>query len=278
MQGCCYGYFSLSMHLLSIVLINYHDATCIQNNNFKEIKMPYLKWISDADLENEVSKILNTASTAIQKATTLFNQNVIDPFSIMFEMTGFNIATVNAWETNEKSRKAQKTLSNTFGIFHQSILGHVNGWVDLGTGKSADLLCVKGKIIAEIKNKYNTVKGSSKVTVYEDLESLIMPIASKYHGYTAYYVETIPQPKRKKPQVYNVEFTPSNNKTKTLKAANLKIRKIDGKSFYALVTGDQNALSDLYKILPTVIQKLSGKAIGNTEITIMKNYFQKAFV
>ncbi len=240
--------------------------------------MPYLNWVSDSDLESEVSKILNTANTGIQKATTQFNKNVIDPFSIMFEMAGFNITTVNAWETNEKSRKAQKTLSNAFGTFHQGVLGHVSGWVDLGTGKSADLLCTGNKVIAEIKNKYNTVKGSNKVTVYDDLEALIMPIASKYHGYTAYYVETIPQPKRKKPQVYNIEFTPSNNKTNTIRPANSKIRKIDGKSFYTLVTGDQNALSDLYDVLPTVIQKVSGKVISATEIAVMKNYFQNAFI
>jgi len=240
--------------------------------------MAYLSWISDADLEHEVSKIINTANTGIQKATTQFNKNVIDPFSIMFEMTGFNIPTVSNWETNEKSRKAQKTLSNAFGIFHQSVLGHVNGWVDLGTGKSADLLCSGSKIIAEIKNKYNTVKGSNKATVYDDLESLVMPIASRYHGYTAYYVETIPQPKRKKPQIYNIEFTPSDNKTKTIRHVNPKIRKIDGKSFYELVTGDPDALNDLYDALPTVIQKVSGKTISVAELAIMKSYFQKAFV
>ncbi len=198
--------------------------------------MAYLTWISDADLEHEVSKIINTATAGISKATNQFNKNVIDPFSIMFEMAGFNIVTVNTWEINEKSRKAQKTLSNAFGTFHQSVLGHVNGWQDLGIGKSADLLCQTSKIIAEIKNKYNTVKGSNKVTVYDDLESLIMPIASRYHGYTAYYVETIPQPKRKKPQIYDVAFTPSDNKTKTAKQkqqniAMLKLEKLMGKAF-----------------------------------------------
>jgi hypothetical protein len=239
--------------------------------------MAYLNWISDADLEKEVKKIMSTALTGLNKASTHFNKNVIDPFSIMFEMAGFGVNSVSDWETNEKSRKAQKTLSNAFGTFHQSILGHVSGWKDLGTGNSADLLCDSKKIIAEIKNKYNTVKGSNKVTVYEDLESLVMPVVSIYHGYTAYYVETIPQPKRKKPQSYNIDFTPSNNKTKTQKTANPLIRKIDGKSFYEIVTGDPNALSDLYNVLPTVIKNTSGKTIAATEMSIMKAYFKKAF-
>ena len=239
--------------------------------------MPYLSWISDADLENEVTAILDTAINGITKANSQFNKNVIDPFSIMFEMSGFNIATVANWEINEKSRKAQKTLSNAFGTFHQSILGHVNGWTDLDTGNSADLLCANERIIAEVKNKFNTVKGSDKVTIYDHLESLVMPIASRYNGYTAYYVETIPKLRRGRPQTYNAEFTPSNNKTKTTKAANVRIRIIDGKSFYALVTGEQEALSNLYNVLPQVIQNVSGTAIPMAEIAAMRNYFNRAF-
>jgi len=245
----------------------------------REVKgMPYLNWIADVDLENEVIEILNTANTGIQKATDEFDKNVIDPFSIMFEMAGFNINTVAQWEVNEKARKAQKTLSNAFGTFHQSILGHVNNWTDLGTGNSADLLSTENRIIAEIKNKYNTVKGSDQVTVYDHLQSLVMPIASVYYGYTAYYVETIPKPRGGKPQTYNIEFTPSNNETKTLKPANPKIRKIDGKSFYELVTGETDALKSLYTVLPEVIQKVSGKTIKTAEITVMQHYFKKAFV
>jgi hypothetical protein len=240
--------------------------------------MAYLNWISDEDLEKEVKKIINTANTGIQKATTQFNKNVIDPFSIMFEMAGFNINTVAQWEVNEKARKAQKTLSNAFGTFHQSILGHVNGWTDLGTGNSADLLNNSNKVIAEIKNKYNTVKGSDLVTVYDHLEKLVMQISSIYSGYTAYYVETIPKPKRRQPQSYNVEFRPSDKATKTLRPANAKIRKVDGKTFYQLVTNDPNALTDLYDVLPTVIQNVSGKTLTATEINNMKIYFSKAFV
>ena len=239
--------------------------------------MAYLNWIDDVHLEKEVNSIIKIADAGIKKATDKFHDNVIDPFAVMFELYGFNIESVSIWEISEKSRKSQKTLSNAFGTFHQKILGYVKDWEDLGTGKSADLLCKNNNIIAEIKNKYNTVKGSNKVTVYDDLEALVMPIASKYHGFTAYYVETVPQPKRKKSQIYNVEFTPSNNKTKTKKTANPKIRKIDGKSFYELVTGDANALQDLYSILPAVIHKVSGKKISETEITAMQNYFAKAF-
>lgn len=238
--------------------------------------MPYLNWISDENLEAEVSKILNTANKGITKATKEFNKNVIDPFSILFEMTGFGIETVDQWVISEKSRKAQKTLSNAFGTFHQSILGHVEGWQDLGTGNSADLICKPKGIVAEVKNKFNTVKGSDQVTVYDHLESLVMPKSSKFWGYTAYYVETIPKPKRSKPQQYDIPFRPSDKETKTLRPENPQIRKIDGKSFYALVTNDKNALQDLYKVLPFVIGNLTGNFIKKDQLELMGAYFSKA--
>lgn len=240
--------------------------------------MPYLHFISDQNLEQEVDKILSTASLALDEANTKFEQNVIDPFSVTFEMAGFKIKEVASWEVREKSRQSQKTLSNAFGDFHQNILGHVAGWKNLGIGHSADLECADKKIIAEVKNKYSTVSGGKLCDVYDHLEQLVMPIASRYKDYTAYYVETIPKPKGGKPQNYDEPFTPSDKKTKTRKPPNELIRKIDGQRFYALVTGVPDALEQLYDVLPTVISKLSPYSFSPNEIPLMKAYFKKAFL
>lgn len=239
--------------------------------------MPYLSFISDQDLEQEVSLILLTASAALKKANTKFGKNVIDPFSITFEMAGFDIQEVATWEVSEKTRQSQKTLSNAFGTFHQNILGHIGGWENLGIGRSADLECANRKIIAEVKNKYNTVTGAKLCDVYDHLEKLVMPIVSKYKGYTAYYVETIPRPRRGKSQKYNVPFTPSDKQTQTTKPANELIRKIDGQSFYELVTGVPDALEQLHDALPTVISNLSDYTFDPNELALVKTYFKKAF-
>lgn len=238
--------------------------------------MPYLDWIADENLENEVLKILETASVGLTRAEEEFDKNVIDPFSILFEMAGFGIETVEQWIISERSRKAQKTLSGAFGTFHQSILGQVDGWQDLGIGHSADLFCESKLIVAEVKNKFNTVKGSDQVTVYDHLESLVMPKASIYKGFTAYYVEIIPKPLSGKPRKYDVPFRPSDKETKTLRPENPQIRKIDGKSFYALVTNDENALQDLYNVLPFVIGNLTGNFIKKDQLDLMGGYFSKA--
>lgn len=240
--------------------------------------MPYLTFISDQNLEREVRKILDTAAAAREKANLEFEKNVIDPFSVAFEMAGFNIREVASWEVGEKARQAQKTLCNAFGDFHQNILGHVAGWENLSTGRSADLESTHKKIIAEVKNKYSTVSGGKKSDVYVHLEQLVMPIASIYKGYTAYYVETIPEPKMGKPQNYDEPFTPPDKQTKTRKPANELIRRIDGQSFYALVTGVPDALEQLYDALPEVIGNLSEYSFPENEIPRIKAYFKKAFV
>ncbi|WP_010129810.1 Eco47II family restriction endonuclease, partial [Haemophilus sputorum] len=63
-----------------------------------------------------------------------------------------------------------------------------------------------------------------------------------------YYVEILPV----NGKTYDKPFTPSDNKTKTRRPENDRIRQIDGKSFYERVTGNPNALEDLYKMLPEV--------------------------
>ena len=240
--------------------------------------MSYLNWISDEDLETEVNKVFQKALGAKEIASTKLDRNVIDPFSIFFEMSGFDIPTVDMWRVSEEARQAQKSLSNSFGIFHQSVLGCVEGWEDLGTGHVVDLLSKKNKIIAEVKNKYSTVKGSDQYTVYDSLEGLVMPKTSMYYGYKAYYVEIIPKQKRKAPQKYDVPFTPSVKETGKQRAANELIRKIDGQSFYSLVTGEKDALKDLYLVLPEVIKNVSDVEFSEEAKKGMLEYFKKAFV
>lgn len=240
----------------------------------KNQTMTYLSWLADTDLENEVRQILNTANSALKKTEKDLNRNVIDPFSPLFEMSGFGIDSMQTWRRTEQIRQAQKTLANAFGTFHQQLLGKVAGWENLGTGNNVDLHCAGRKIIAELKNKYNTVKGSDQVGVYDSLHDLVMPNASIYKGYTAYYVEIIP----KHPQRYDEAFTPPDKTTGTHRTASAQIRRIDGQSFYALVTGETDALRQLYAVLPQVIQHVSSHTFTPTDIAALQGFFDAAYL
>jgi hypothetical protein len=54
--------------------------------------MSYLSFIDDEKLESIVLKILDRGASSIQNAQDKFARNVIDPFSILFEMSSFNMA------------------------------------------------------------------------------------------------------------------------------------------------------------------------------------------
>ena len=120
------------------------------------------------------------------------------------------------------------------------------------SGSVVDLVCENEKIIAEVKNKYNTVTYGKLADQYYSLERLVMPKSSKYRKYTAYLVNIIP----KKPERFNVIFEPSDKDKGAKCPRNELIRVIDGASFYTLVTGKENAINELYEALPSVIEDI----------------------
>jgi hypothetical protein len=236
--------------------------------------MPRLSFITDEELEKAVRHLLTVAKKAKTDVAKDINRNVVDPFSILFQMSGFNINS-DTWETGEMSRQAEKTLQNHVGEFHQNILGAASEWNNLGVGQIVDLECPNKKVIAEIKNKHNTVTGGKLAGLYQDLECQVMPKHSKYKDYTAYYVTIIP----KNPIRFNEKFTPPNKATGSRCTENDLIRKIDGSSFYAMVTGEVNALSQVFDTLPDVIETICQSTTGYKfdDRTFAKSFFNAAF-
>lgn len=210
-------------------------------------KLPY---IPDDVLFREVKKVLDIARTAVDEAEIKLHNNVIDPFSAVFDSLR-QMMTLSDWLEQEKARQIQKTMQNALGDFHQAIIGNITGWEDLGVGHVADVKSDRQKIVAEVKNKYNTTKGNHKKVIYDDLLNLI---TSSYDGYTGYYVEIIPKSKRP----YDKPFTPSDNETKQRRPLNQKIRVIDGRSFYKIATGSPDALKQLYQVLPIIVSEIMG--------------------
>ena len=220
-----------------------------------------LTFISNEDLYRHVRVVLDAARNASKKAETEFHRNVVDPFSALFDGL-YQHLDHNSWIKQEKARQAQKTLQNAIGDFHEGILGSIPGWEKLPTGNVVDLHCKSKKVIAEVKNKFNTTKGNHKVRIYDDLNTLL---TEKYQGYTSYYVEIIPKGRKK----YDQLFTPSDNQVGARRPSNQKIRIIDGETFYSLATGDRSALQNLFSTLPKVIGDILGNekecaTIGNT--------------
>lgn len=229
-------------------------------------------FLPDSVIEEEMTRVISIARMALEKKRADMGRNVIDPFAAFFEMAGFGLGH-EMWLKSESSRQAQKSLQNHVGEFHQRILGHVSGWTNLGTGKVVDLVSDDHAIIAEMKNKYNTLSGGQLAGLYKGLESLVMPKHQRFKGYTAYYVAIIPKASMR----FDKPFTPSDKDSGARCPINEKIRMIDGASFYAKVTGQDDALAQLFAALPALFSRLPNEVIGNEDKAALASYFQTAF-
>ncbi|MCX6113231.1 MAG: Eco47II family restriction endonuclease [Proteobacteria bacterium] len=227
----------------------------------------YLSFISDEDLVTAVDKVLAVIKKANADAEKALYESVIDPFSAIFDGV-FQSLSLNEWLKLERTRQIQKTMQNSIGEFHQDVLGSIKGWSNLGRGGLLDVVNIDKKIVAEVKNKYNTTKGNHKIVIYKDLFHFLYKPGND--GYVGYYVEIIPKGKK----VYNKPFTPSDNEIHLRLAANERIRQIDGKSFYEIATGSKTALMDLYVVLPEIICDRLNKKFDKK---VCKEYFTDLF-
>lgn len=180
-----------------------------------------------------------------------FWKSGVDPFAIIAScmVSGKNKIEEHFQEV-EVIRQRDKTISNAIGEFHQQILSSLEGCTNPGKGGEIDLIVdrPKLKLIAEIKNKWNTTKGDDKTQPYDKLKRRI---ESDFRGFTAYYVYIIPKPKKTNYSPRDTPFTPSHKGQK--RESREDIREIDGKSFYALLTSRDDSLELLYKIFPKLI-------------------------
>lgn len=210
-----------------------------------------LPFLSDKKLFEILEGIIATGKDAILASEANLYSNVVDPFSATIDAMCHEIS-LEEWLKQESARQCQKTLQNALGDFHQNVLGSMAGWEDLGRGEVVDLRNKSKKILAEVKNKFNTTKGNHKVRIYDDFLNLLN--RAEYQAYTCYYVEIIPKDKN----IYDKPFTPSDNQSHCRRPENKHIRIIDGKSFYALATGHHDALEKLFDSIPTVAANILG--------------------
>lgn len=192
-----------------------------------------------------------------KKAKTLEDKGVpykeADPFSAVFECASLGISMSEWLITYESRRLRQKTLQNHIGKLHEVAISCFPGW-EL-SDSTADVESKEKRIVAEIKNKHNTMNSSSALATYRKLEHLV---DGSYEGYQSYIVQIIPK-KTSKP--YELNFTPSDSSKKNAKQSPSRkdIKIIDGESFYALVNdGNIETITEVYKLMIESLKKLYG--------------------
>lgn len=228
----------------------------------------------------------NTHNARINKDLDVY-RNTLDCFSGVFEASVLGIS-MDEWMKLEKHRQNQKTMQNSIGLLHQQAMGTIEGVIDLERGNVLDIRCDEKRIVAEIRNKHNTTKGNYKTKVYEDIEKVL----KNNVGYTGYYVEVLTS----KGKRFNKPFTPSENsddnstaglprdkqiKRKVVKKPeNENIRHIDIRSFYELICGNENAVKELYSLIPELTAEILNESFDlQRDPSIIENHrlFQEIF-
>ncbi|MCY4229145.1 MAG: Eco47II family restriction endonuclease [Gammaproteobacteria bacterium] len=156
-----------------------------------------------------------------------------NPFASLVMAKVAKITDPDTLHNLQLSISASQGISGAVGYFHQKILACIDGFIDHDTGY--DLENKQEKIIAEVKNKHNTMNATNKRKVVSDLETALR---QKKGEWTAYLVIIVP----KKPNRYTKPLSSSKN-----------VIEIDGASFYELATGYETALRDLYDVVEEII-------------------------
>lgn len=206
----------------------------------------YVEFIEDDDFEDVVTELIEKYESVKEEYTLEdFFKNRVDPIKFVFDQAMFgqdDEAKISA----EISRKIDKKINNFIGTFHERLLGKIDGVKNFPVGSGYDIKTEDDSIYAEIKNKFNTVKGSNAKDLYRELVSYVNN--SSNPEAKAYYVHMIAQ------KSYNEQW-----KIPKHKLDDKRIFKISGDKFYELLTDNPNAFAEVCVALPLVIENVLKK-------------------
>jgi hypothetical protein len=204
------------------------------------MKHHYVNFISDEHLLNCVSNLHNAylrAKHNISKKN--FYANKVDVIKLTFD-SKFNSIDEEALIKSEILRQIDKSINNSIGTFHEQILGGIEGF-EVGNLSGFDIKANDDSLFADIKNKHNTMNSSSAESLFQKLARY----ADDYKKAKCYWVQILAKNSFNdlwKGEINGKEYGHS------------RVYKISGDQFYALLSGENNALLELYKVLPKVIE------------------------
>lgn len=185
--------------------------------------MPSFDWLPEAALEAATDTFAASIARCRREQRVRIRRNVLDPFSLAAVAHVFGADSADDVLDYARMSAVIGCIGNALGKFHQQVLGGAEGWRDHNRG--FDVICEADRVLAEVKNKHNTMNAPGRRQVEDDLKSALR---QREPGWTAYLVIVIP----KKPERYRKEIAPN-------------LFEIDGASFYEVVSGRNNALHDV---------------------------------
>lgn len=200
----------------------------------------YVNFISDEHLllcvENLYKSYLKAKNNISKKS---FYTNKVDTIKLTFDAK-FNDINEDDLIQSEILRQIDKSINNSIGTFHEQVLGGIKGF-EIGKLSGFDIKAEDDTLFADIKNKHNTMNSSSAEALFQKLARF----ADDYKKAKCYWVQILAKGsfnEHWKGEINGKEYSHS------------RVFKISGDQFYALLSGQEDALFQLYKNLPKAIE------------------------
>lgn len=204
------------------------------------MKNKYLDYITD---EHFLSCIANLHKAYLKAKNNVtkksFYSNKVDTIKLTFDAKFNDIEEENLIQS-EILRQIDKSINNSIGTFHEQILGGINGF-EIGNLSGFDIKAIDNTLFADIKNKHNTMNSSSAESLFQKLKVY----ADTYKKANCYWVQILAKSSFNelwKGEINGKEYSHS------------RVFKISGDQFYALLSGKDDALLQMYKALPSAIK------------------------
>lgn len=212
----------------------------------------YVNFISDTHLLSCIGNLHKTYLKAKNNITKQnFYSNKVDTIKLTFDAK-FNGIDEESLIQSEILRQIDKSINNSIGTFHEQILGGIKGF-EAGNLSGYDIKAKNDTLFADIKNKHNTMNSSAAEALFQKLARY----ANDYKKAKCYWVQILA-----KGSFCELWSGDINGK----EYSHSRVYKISGDQFYALLSGQEDALFQLYKALPIAIKDYLKSADQNEEI------------
>jgi len=199
----------------------------------------YLNYITDKHLLTCIANLHRSYTKAKHSISRQkFYDNKIDTVKLTFDSL-FNEIDQESLVETELLRQIDKSINNFIGTFHEEILGGITGY-SIGKLSGFDIKANDDTLFADIKNKHNTMNSSAAESLFQKLAKY----ADTYKKANCYWVQILAKGS------FNEKWAGIINGKEY---SHSRVHKISGDRFYALLTNQDDALYQLYKVLPSAI-------------------------
>lgn len=197
----------------------------------------YVDFISDKHFLKCIENVhISYLRAKVDISKKKFNKNKIDIIKLSFDSKFNNISEESLIEL-EFSKQINIAINNSIGNFHKQILYGIKGF-EIGDLNGFDLISEDNTLFAD----FHLIPLPKK---YEEFSfQKLADIANIFKSAMCYSVSFWPE------NSFNEKFIVINNESSV---SHKRVFRISGDQFYALLSGQEDALIKLYKALPKAI-------------------------